>query len=235
MQQSVPARERLIVALDIPDTAEAKRFVARLGDHAWFYKLGLEIFMDGHCVELVDWLGERGKKVFIDLKFFDVPQTVGAAVRQLGKYRAAFATVHGNDALMKAACDARRDVKILAVTALTSLDQGDMDDLGFATDVRSLVLSRARRAQEIGCDGVVASGEEASAIRAQLGNRLIVVVPGIRPVKNVDDQKRTIDLEDAFGAGADYVVVGRPIRAAPDPAKAAAEMQARIGRFFAAS
>ncbi len=233
MRGSIPPRDRLIVALDIPDTGDAKRFVAQLGEHVSFYKLGLEIFMDGQYVALAEWLAERGKKVFVDLKFFDVPQTVGAAVRQLGKYRATFATVHGNDAIMRAACAEKRDVKILAVTALTSLDQKDMDDLGFATDMRSLVLSRARRAQEIGCDGVVASGEEAGAIRERLGDRLLIVVPGIRPVKNIDDQKRTVDLEHAFRAGADYVVVGRPIRTAPDPAKAAADMQARIARLFA--
>jgi orotidine-5'-phosphate decarboxylase len=121
---------------------------------------------------------------------------------------------------------------VLAVTALTSLDRGDLDDLGFAVDVDALVLSRARRALALGCDGVVSSGLEAAALRAELGPRLLIVVPGIRPVANVDDQKRTVDVEEAFRRGADHIVVGRPIRDAPDPRAAAEAIQERIARLF---
>jgi orotidine-5'-phosphate decarboxylase len=230
----IPPAERLIVALDLPDAARARALVERLGDAVVFYKLGLELFMAGGYFELVDWLRARGRKVFVDLKFFDVPQTVGAAVARLAERGADLATVHGNDAILEAAVAARRDVKILAVTVLTSLDAGDIAALGFQTDVRALVLSRARRALAIGCDGVVSSGLEAPSIRAELGEKLLIVVPGIRPVVNkpVDDQKRTVDVEDAFLAGADYIVVGRPIHGASDPAAAAAVIQTRIAALF---
>lgn len=228
----IAAHERLILALDIPDPAGAKRLVEKLGDSVGFYKLGLELFMAGGYFELLEWLRARGKKYFVDLKFFDVPQTVASAVRQLRGRGATFATVHGNDAMLKAAAAEKGDTKILAVTALTSLDEGDLKALGFKVDVGQLVLSRARRALELGCDGVIASGMEASALRAELGEKILIVVPGIRPVKNTDDQKRTVDVEDAFKAGADYIVVGRPIRDAADPAKAAADMQARIRKLF---
>jgi orotidine-5'-phosphate decarboxylase len=228
----IAADERLILALDFPDPAAARRLVETLGPSVGFYKLGLELFMAGGYFELLEWLKARGKKYFVDLKFFDVPQTVASAVRQLRGRGATFATVHGNDAMLKAAAAEKGDTKILAVTALTSLDEGDLKALGFKVDVGQLVLSRARRALELGCDGVIASGMEASALRAELGEKILIVVPGIRPVKNTDDQKRTVDVEDAFKAGADYIVVGRPIREAADPAKAAADMQARIRKLF---
>src|SRR5262249_25687759 len=125
------------------------------------------------------------------------------------------------------------DVKILAVTVLTSLDQADMDALGFKVEIPKLVLSRAERALAIGCDGVISSGLEAESLRDRLGQQFLIEVPGIRPVANVDDQKRTVDVEDAFRKGADYIVVGRPIRMAADPVKAAQEMQARIAALFA--
>jgi len=233
MSKPIPAQDRLIFALDTPDVAEAKRLVALLGAHVRFYKMGLELFMAGGYFELLAWLTGQGKQVFVDLKFFDVPQTVGAAVRQLRGRGATFATVHGNDEIMKAAVKEKGDTKILAVTVLTSLDQGDLNALGFAVDVEKLVLSRAERALAIGCDGVISSGLEAPAISARLGDRLLIVVPGIRPVSNVDDQKRTVDVEEAFRRGADYIVVGRPIRQAPDPAKAASDIQARIAKLFA--
>lgn len=233
----IAPRDRLIVALDMPKADEAKALVERLGDAAWFYKLGLELFMAGGYFELMDWLGARGKKIFVDLKFFDVPQTVGSAVRQLQGRNAYFATVHGNDAIVEAACANKGDTRILAVTVLTSLDQKDVESLGFKADVSSIVLSRARNALARGCDGIVSSGLEAEAIRRELGEKLLVVVPGIRPLINraADDQKRTVDVEDAFRYGADYIVVGRPIRAAADPAAAAADIQRRIAALFAAA
>ena len=230
-----PARgERLIVALDFPSAADAQAVVERLGDAASFYKVGLELLMSGGAFELIDWLGARGKKVFADFKFFDVPETVAAAVRALARRGVTFATVHGNQAIMEAAGKEKGPVKILAVTALTSLDRGDLDDLGFRCDVEQLVLSRARRALEAGCDGVVSSGLEAPMLKRELGGRLLVVTPGIRPVENrpADDQKRTVDAAQAFRNGADYIVVGRPIRNAPDPRAAALALQRTIAEIF---
>jgi len=221
-------RDRLIVALDVPDTDAAKRFVEQLGDAVCFYKVGLELFMAGGYFELIDWLRARDKQVFVDLKFFDVPATVSRAVHQLHDRGITFATVHGNDGMMRAAAEAKGDVKILAVTVLTSLDRGDLDDLGFQCNVDELVLSRARRAMDSGCDGVVASGQESRLLRDALGKRLLIVTPGIRPVENDDDQKRVVTPAQAFASGADYIVVGRPIRDATDPKRAAQAIQAQI-------
>jgi orotidine-5'-phosphate decarboxylase len=230
----IAAAERLIVALDVADAAAAKNLVLRLGDQVRFYKIGLELFMAGGYFELLEWLVRQGKKVFVDLKFFDVPETVRSAVRALAGSGATFATVHGNQAIMEAAARDKGDLKILAVTVLTSLDRGDLDDLGFACDVDKLVLSRARRALETGVDGIVSSGLEAPMIRQHLGQKLLVVTPGIRPVDNrpADDQKRTVDVAQAFRNGADYIVVGRPIRQAADPVAAAADVQRTIAGLF---
>ncbi len=233
-KKPIPVEERLIFALDFADAAQARRMVERLGDAVNFYKLGLELFMAGGYFELLDWLSDKGKRSFVDLKFFDVPQTVASAVRQLRGRKAAFATVHGNDAILKAACAEKGGIKILAVTALTSLDDGDLRQLGFQVDAKTLVLARARRALEIGCDGVISSGLEAEELRESLGDKFLIVVPGIRPVQNTDDQKRTVDVEEAFRRGADHIVVGRPIRDAADPVKAARDIQERIRRLFAA-
>jgi orotidine-5'-phosphate decarboxylase len=231
----IPDRERLIFAVDVADPDAARRLADQLGDTVQFYKLGLELFMSGGYFELLDWMVGRGKKVFVDLKFFDVPATVSAAVRQLRNRGVTFTTVHGNQSIMEAAAQAKGDVKVLAVTVLTSLDRGDLDDLGFACDVEKLVLSRARRALEAGCDGVVSSGLEAPLLRQFIDHRLLVVTPGIRPVENkpVDDQKRTVDVAQAFRNGADYIVVGRPIRDAADPRSAAAAIQSTIAGVFA--
>jgi orotidine-5'-phosphate decarboxylase len=234
--KSIPGKERLIVALDVPSAEEAKRLVERLGDAVSFYKIGLELFMAGGYFDLLDWLSSRGKRVFVDLKFFDVPETVASAVRALRGRNVAFATIHGNQAIMEAAAKEKGETKILAVTVLTSLDRGDLDDLGFQCDVEALVLSRARRALEAGCDGVISSGLEAPLLKREIGERLIVVTPGIRPVENrpIDDQKRTVDVAQAFANGADYIVVGRPIRNAPDPRAAAEAIQTTIAGIFPA-
>ena len=235
--KSIPCRERLICALDLPSPDAARQFVATVGDAVVFYKIGLELFMAGGYYELLDWLIQRNKKVFVDLKFFDVPETVRASVRALRGRGVSFATVHGNQSIMEAAASDKGEVKILAVTVLTSLDQGDLNDLGFRCNVEQLVLSRARRAFEAGCDGVISSGLEVTRIREELGDRLLVVTPGIRPVENrttVDDQKRVVDVKQAFRNGADYIVVGRPIRQAEAPAAAAEGIQETIAAVFGA-
>jgi len=228
----IPRAERLIVALDVATPNEAKALVERLGDAARFYKVGLELFMAGGYFELLEWLVKRGNKVFVDLKFFDVPETVRRAVANLRGRGVSFTTVHGNQAMMEAAAQEKGEVKILAVTVLTSLDRGDLDDLGFACDLERLVLSRARRALQAGCDGVVSSGLEAQKLKAEFQDKLLVVTPGIRPVKNEDDQKRTVDAAQAFANGADYIVVGRPIRSAADPRAAAQAIQRSIAAIF---
>jgi orotidine-5'-phosphate decarboxylase len=227
--KNIPSRERLIFALDVSSAAEAKAFVELLGDAVWFYKLGLQLFMAGGYFELLEWLRERDKKVFVDLKFFDVPQTVKSAVRQLKGRDAQFVSVHGNDRILEAAVSEKNDMKILAVTVLTSLDNADLRDLGFKCNAEELVYSRAKRALQIGCDGIISSGLEAARLRKDLGDRFLVVIPGIRPVSNVDDQKRTVNVEQAFANGADYIVVGRPIKEAKDPRMAAINIQKKIG------
>ena len=230
----IPSQERLIMALDVPSFEEARRLVEILGDSVVFYKVGMELFMSGDYFGFIEWLKQRDKKIFVDLKFFDVPATVGRAIKALSSKGVNFATIHGNDAIMEAAAANKGTLKVLAVTALTSLDRGDLNDLGFQCDLRDLVLSRARRALQIGCDGVVSSGLEAPLLRAELGHKLLVVTPGIRPVENreEDDQKRVATVESAFQNGADYIVVGRPIRDAENPKAMAETIQAQIREQF---
>ena len=234
----LPARERLIFALDVPDLERARTLVYRRGDAVEFYKLGLEFFLSGHYFELAAELKQQGKKIFADLKLFDIPATVAAAVRQLARHNVDFCTVHGNDSMLRAAADAKGSMQILAVTALTSLDQGDLDDLGFQCDARTLVLSRAKRALALGCDGVVSSGLEVPALRESVDHALITVCPGIRPIFNDEttdagDQQRIVTPGRAIATGADYLVVGRPIRDAADPRAAAEEIQRQIAAALA--
>lgn len=231
IHKSIPNKDRLIFAMDIPDCERAKELVVQLGDSVTFYKIGLELMMSGRYFELLDWMLAGDKKVFCDLKFFDIPATVGAAVRQLKDRGATFVTVHGNRSIMEAAADNKGDsLKVLGVTVLTSLDRGDLDDLGFECDLQALVLSRAKQALDAGCDGVISSGLEVPLLRQYVDDKLIVVSPGIRPVDNkpVGDQKRVVTVETAFSNGADYIVVGRPIRDAGDPQAAAEAMQTAI-------
>ena len=233
--KDIPANERLIFAMDVPDCERARALASELGDAVTFYKIGLELMMSGEYFELLDWLLERDRKVFCDLKFFDIPATVGAAVRSLKDRGASFVTVHGNQSIMEAAAENKGDaLKVLGVTVLTSLDRGDLDDLGFDCDVGDLVLSRARRALEAGCDGVISSGLEVPKLREFVDEKLLVVSPGIRPVDNkpAGDQKRVVTVETAFANGADYIVVGRPIRDAASPRAAAEAMQASIAGQF---
>ncbi len=232
--KAIPPAERLILALDVPNADEARALVESLGDAVRFYKVGLELFASGGYFELIDWLVARGKKVFADLKLYDVPETVRSAVRQLARRPITFTTVHGNDGILEAAAREKGDLKILAVTVLTSLDQQDLHDMGIRVPLSDLVRDRARRSLELGCDGIIASGQEARAVRESLGDDLIVVTPGIRPADNrpQDDQKRVTTPEQAFRSGADYIVMGRPIRNAPDPKAAALAVQEEIEALF---
>jgi len=229
--KNIPAKDRLIFAMDVPDCERARKLAEELGDSVTFYKIGLELMMSGGYFELLDWMLARDKKVFCDLKFFDIPATVGSAVRQLKDRGASFVTVHGNQSIMEAAAENKGDsLKVLGVTVLTSLDRGDLDDMGFDCDVSDLVLSRARRALEAGCDGVISSGLEVPRLREFVDSKLLVVTPGIRPVDNkpAGDQKRVVTVDTAFSNGTDYIVVGRPIRDAGNPRAAAEAIQATI-------
>ncbi len=235
--KNIPNKDRLIFAMDVPDCGRARSLVKELGDSVTFYKIGLELMMSGEYFELLDWMLARDKKVFCDLKFFDIPATVGSAVRALKDRGASFVTVHGNQSIMEAAAENKGEsLKVLGVTVLTSLDRGDLDDLGFDCDLESLVLSRARRALESGCDGVISSGLEVPKLREYIDNKLLVISPGIRPVDNkpMGDQKRVVTVETAFSNGADYIVVGRPIRDAESPRAAAEAMQTSIAAVIAA-
>ena len=223
-------KDRLIFALDVPEVDRAKKLVIELGESVSFYKIGMELMMTGEYFNLLDWLVDKEKKVFVDLKLFDVPATVSKSVKRLSQRGAYFTTIHGNQSMMEAASSEKGELKILAVTALTSLDQGDINDMGFDCDGQDLVVSRARRAFLSGCDGIVASGMELEKIRGEADEKLLIVSPGIRPVKNrpTDDQKRVVSVEQAFQRGANYIVVGRPIQNAKVPRQAAEDIQATI-------
>lgn len=234
MGKDIPLNERIIFALDVSTKEEAKQWVETLESHIRFFKVGLQLFLAG-WFDIIEWIHDRGLNVFVDLKFFDVPETVKSAVKALTGRGVSFTTVHGNNAMLRAAVDAAQGVRILAVTVLTSLDEADIRDLGFRCSVQDLVLSRAKRALEIGCSGVISSGLEAPLLRKELGDNFLVVAPGIRPVKNVDDQKRTVDVREAFESGADYIVVGRPIRDASDPVSVIKRMQAQIQSVLSVS
>ncbi|HEX9395690.1 MAG TPA: orotidine-5'-phosphate decarboxylase [Burkholderiales bacterium] len=232
---AIPRRERLIVALDVPSAREAMALVEKLGDAACFYKIGLELFTAGGYFELAAWLAKRGDKVFADLKFYDIPETVRRAVANLRSSGATFLTVHGHRSVMDAAAKEKGDLKVLAVTVLTSFDHRDLQELGASKSLDDLVMSRAKGAIESGCDGVIASPLEAAKIKSAYGEKLLVVTPGIRPAGSpAGDQKRAADPVGAFTRGADYIVVGRPIRDAADPRAAALAIQKTINASFRA-
>jgi orotidine-5'-phosphate decarboxylase len=236
MAKQIPVNERLIFALDVDSKDEAERWLDRLGDHVHFYKVGLQLFLAG-WFPVIDMITARGHKVMVDLKFFDIPETVALAVRELKHRGATFITVHGNDPILRAAVAERNGAKILAVTVLTSFDESDMQEMGMTCSVADLVYLRARKALEIGCDGVISSGLEAAKLRDGLGDKFLIVTPGIRPGTNDvvkdDDQKRIASAYDAIRNGADYVVVGRPIRNASDPVALVITMQKEIAAALA--
>ncbi len=236
MMTQIDARDRLIVALDVPSAGEAEALVDCMGDQVRFVKVGLELYTVAGP-DIVRTLVARGKRVFLDLKFLDIEETVRRATARVAAMGAAFLTIHANRKALIAAVQGRgqSDLKLLAVTVLTNFDGEDLRDMGFQRSVRDLVTARAMLAAEAGCDGVVASGEEPEAIRAKVGSNLLIVTPGVRPSGNsTDDHARVTTPTQTIAAGADYLVIGRPIRDAQDPPLAAAailkEMQAAFDR-----
>lgn len=224
--------ERLIFALDVPCRAEALDWVDRLGDSVSFYKIGMELLASGDYFHVLDALARRDKRVFVDLKFFDIPATAAAVIRRLAQWPVSYCTIHGWHAAMMDACAAAvagRDMRLLAVTVLTSMGREDLARMGIDREPVEVVLERARAAQAAGIDGVIASGQEAAPIRAATGPGFSIVCPGIRPDGAAgDDQKRTVGVAEAFTDGADAIVVGRPIRLASDPARTARALQQQI-------
>ena len=231
MAKSIPLDERIIFALDVDSKDEAERWLDRLDDRVRFYKVGLQLFLAGGF-PTIDMILRRGHKVMVDLKFFDIPETVALAVRELKNKGATFITVHGNDPILRAAVQERGSAQILAVTVLTSFDESDMREMGMTGTIEDLVYHRARKALALGCDGVVSSGLEVPRLRDGLGDKFLIVTPGIRPGTNDaiqdDDQKRVASAHAAIKNGADYVVVGRPIRNAKDPISVVKALQDEI-------
>ena len=231
MAKNIPLNERIIFALDVSSKDAAERWLDRLGDQVQFYKVGLQLFLAGGF-PVIEMIVNRGCQVMVDLKFFDIPETVALAVRELKNKGATFITVHGNDPILRAAIKERSAAKILAVTVLTSFDESDLRAMGLTGTIQDLVYLRAKKALELGCDGVVSSGLEAQRLREGLGDRLLIVTPGIRPGVNdvvaADDQKRIVSAGEAIRNGADHIVVGRPIRDAADPVAIVRQMQDEI-------
>jgi orotidine-5'-phosphate decarboxylase len=224
-------RDRLIVAIDIPDVREARRLVERIGDSAVFYKVGMELAYGGG-LPLVSELAAAGKQVFLDLKLHDIPNTVERATAQAAKLGAKFLTVHAYPQTMRAATAGAEGsgMQILAVTVLTSYDDADLFDACYRFGVVETVRRRAEQAQELGVDGLVASAAEAAMVRETVGAGMLLVTPGIRPKSAAAvDQKRVATPAEAIRAGADYLVAGRPVTQAPDPRAAAEAIVAEIG------
>lgn len=210
--------------------------VEKLEGEIKFFKVGLQLFLGG-WFETIDALIKRGNKVMVDLKFFDIPETVRLAINQLKNRSVTFATVHGNDSMLQAALQEKNGLKILAVTVLTSFSEQDMRDMGMTGSIEDLVLLRSRKALELGCDGVVSSAQEAQPLRDELGSNFLIVTPGIRPGANVeepeDDQVRIATAKQAIINGADYVVIGRPIRKAKDPLAVVRQLKKEIAEGLA--
>ena len=227
---NIAPKDRLIVPLDLPGVAEAEAMVARLGDSVTFYKIGYQLAFAGG-LPLVRQLAGAGKKVFVDLKLHDIGNTVARGVESVAKLGATFLTVHAYPQTMKAAVEGRAGsgLKILAVTVLTSYDDGDLHAAGYRLNVTDLVEARAQQAQVLGVDGIVCSAEEAAHIHKIVGHQMCLVTPGIRPAgAATGDQKRIMTPGRAIAVGADYLVVGRPVVEATDPKAAAEAIQAEI-------
>jgi orotidine-5'-phosphate decarboxylase len=233
MQPSkIAPRDRLIVALDLPGIAAAEAMIARLGDSVTFYKIGYQLGFAGG-LPLVRQLADSGKKVFVDLKLHDIGNTVARGVESVARLGATFLTVHAYPQTMKAAVEARSGsgLKILAVTVLTSYDDGDLHAAGYRLGVSDLVEARAQQAQVLGVDGLVCSPEEAASLHKIVGHQMVLVTPGVRPAGAAQgDQKRVMTPGRAISAGSDYLVVGRPVTEAADPKAAAEAIQAEIAQ-----
>lgn len=228
--KSIEIKKRIIFALDFSNPEEAKNWVRKVDGEIKFFKVGLELFLAGWW-DIVDFIVQRGNQVMVDLKFFDIPETVHLAVQQLRDKGVTFATIHGNAPIITAANSNKGELKILAVTVLTSFDESDMKAMGFSGSVEDLVLIRSEKALNLGCDGVVASPMEAQPLRDKLGSNFLIVTPGIRPDFSVieeDDQKRIATAQQAIISGADHVVIGRPIRQASDPISTIKKLQEDI-------
>ena len=223
--------ERLIFALDVPGKAEALEWVDTLGDAVSFYKIGMELLASGEYFDVLDALAKRDKRVFVDLKFFDIPATIAGVIRRLSQWPVSYCTIHGwHPGMMEAAAAANSSqMRLLAVTVLTSMGRPDLAQMGIDREPVDVVVERALAAQRAGIDGVIASGQEAAPIRAATGQGFSIVCPGIRPGGPVgDDQQRTVGVAQAFADGADAIVVGRPIRLAADPRATALAIQREI-------
>lgn len=221
--------KRLIVALDVPTATEALALADSLSPHVDFFKVGLQLFLDGGFA-VCDALAKRGFKVMLDLKFHDIPQTVALTTAQLARHDIALATVHGYPQVVAAAAKAKGKTRILAVTVLTSLGHEELAQSGFAGTLADLVRLRAETSLASGADGIVCSPLETALLRKTIGPRPLIVTPGIRPLDSArDDQTRTATPHAAIAAGADYIVVGRPITKAADPVTAAREIVKEIG------
>jgi orotidine-5'-phosphate decarboxylase len=232
---NIPLRDRLIVALDLPSVDAAAAMADRLGDSVSFYKVGLSLAFAGG-LDLAAQLVAAGKRVFLDVKLLDIGNTVEDAVRTIAVGGYSFLTVHAYPQAMAAAVAGRGDsaLKLLAVTVLTSMDDRDLADTGYAATARDLVIRRAVQASEAGIDGIVCSAAEAAAIRPLVRPGMAIVTPGIRPSGSAaGDQKRVTTPADAIAAGADHLVVGRPVLTAPDPRRAAAAILAEIDAALA--
>jgi len=227
---SLDARDRLIVALDVSSVAEAERLVARLGESVSFYKIGYQLAFAGG-IDFARALASAGKQIFLDLKLHDIGNTVARGVESVARLGATFVTVHAYPQTMHAAVDGRHgsSLRILAVTVLTSYDDADLAAAGYDFTVPELVAERAAQARDIGVDGLVCSAEEAGNLKAIISSGMVLVTPGIRPADSEKGyQKRVMTPAAAIAAGADHLVVGRPILAAPDPKAAADAIVAEI-------
>lgn len=228
-------KEKLIVALDIPDLAAAKKLVDDIGDEVIFYKIGLELMMSGGYFELVKWLKNKGKKVFADLKLYDISETVGRAVKNLAQYEIDLLTVHtASRGIMEQAAQNKGKMQVIGVTVLTNLDQKDLEEMGFDPNIslENLVIKKTEMALSSGLNGIVASALEAANLRQKFGSDFLIVSPGIRleAIAN-DDQKRVADVQTALTNGSSHLVVGRPITRDSNPQAAAQKFNQLIANF----
>jgi orotidine-5'-phosphate decarboxylase len=241
MNKNIPIENRIIFALDFDDSNKAKEFVAMLEGYTNFFKVGLQLFIS-EGPSLINWLSDRGNLVMLDLKLYDIPETVRLSVMEIAKKNITFTTVHAIKPVLRAASLTKGDnLKVLGVTVLTSMSQDDIQDMGINIPVSDLVLMRAKDTIDMGCDGVVASPLEVRRLREKLGEKAIIVTPGIRPsdfnerTDILSDQKRTATACQAIKDGADHLVVGRPIRDAKDPARAIMDMRDEVEKALAAT